>query len=156
MTAPPGSEPLSITSSEMTHLWDGLCAAYRILGFELAAKSDKVFRDLVLARIIEPNSTACRPGTDQWVLFGVSTLYSKERRARAADRPGSGDQRVQGCPSPHQFLPPRGNAALTAFISTRFIVAAPDTAVDPPADRLGGSSCSASPSAIRPGRRTAL
>ena len=43
-------------SSQMTHLWDGLCAAYRILGFESATKADNVFRDLVLARIIEPTS----------------------------------------------------------------------------------------------------
>ena len=56
VTAPPGSEPLPITSSQMTHLWDGLCAAYRILGFESATKGDTVFRDLVLARIIEPTS----------------------------------------------------------------------------------------------------
>jgi hypothetical protein len=56
VTAPPGSEPLPITSTRMTHLWDGLCAAYRIVGFETAAKGDTVFRDLVLARIIEPSS----------------------------------------------------------------------------------------------------
>jgi hypothetical protein len=56
VTAPPGSEPLPIMSSQMTHLWDGLCAAYRILGFESATKGDSVFRDLVLARIIEPTS----------------------------------------------------------------------------------------------------
>jgi len=56
VTAPPGSEPLPITSSQMTHLWNGLCAAYRIVGFELVTKSDNVFRDLVLARIIEPTS----------------------------------------------------------------------------------------------------
>jgi hypothetical protein len=56
VTAPPGSEPLPIMSSQMTHLWDGLCAAYRILGFESVTKADNVFRDLVLARIIEPTS----------------------------------------------------------------------------------------------------
>ena len=51
-----GLEPgtLPILSSQMTHLWEALCAAYRILGFESATKSDNVFRDLVLARIIEP------------------------------------------------------------------------------------------------------
>ena len=47
---------LPIMSSQMTHLWEGLCAAYRILGFESATKGDSVFRDLVLARIIEPTS----------------------------------------------------------------------------------------------------
>ena len=56
VAGPPGSEPLPITSSQMTHLWDGLCAAYRIVGFESATKGDKVFRDPVLARIIEPTS----------------------------------------------------------------------------------------------------
>ena len=40
----------------MTHLWEALCRAYRVLGFESATKGDKVFRDLVLARIIEPTS----------------------------------------------------------------------------------------------------
>jgi Transposase DDE domain len=53
-----GVEPgtLPITSSQMTHLWDGLCTAYRMLGFESVTKGDNVFRDLVLARIIEPTS----------------------------------------------------------------------------------------------------
>lgn len=56
VAGPPGSEPLPITSSQMTHLWDGLCTAYRVLGFESATKGDNVFRDLVLSRIIEPTS----------------------------------------------------------------------------------------------------
>jgi hypothetical protein len=56
VTAPAGSAPLPITSTRMTYLWDALCAAYRILGFESAAKGDNVFRDLVLERIIEPSS----------------------------------------------------------------------------------------------------
>ena len=53
-----GLEPgtLPITSSQMTHLWDGMCTAYRVLGFESVSKGDTVFRDLVLARIIEPTS----------------------------------------------------------------------------------------------------
>jgi hypothetical protein len=50
----PGTLP--ILSSQMTPLWDALCAAYRFLGFESATKGDTVFRDLVLARIIEPTS----------------------------------------------------------------------------------------------------
>jgi hypothetical protein len=55
-----GVEPgtLPITSSRMSHLWDALCAAYRVLGFESVTKGDNVFRDLVLARIIEPTSKA--------------------------------------------------------------------------------------------------
>ena len=48
-----GLEPgtLPIVSSTMTHLWEALCAAYRILGFESATKGDNVFRDLVLALV---------------------------------------------------------------------------------------------------------
>jgi hypothetical protein len=52
------SGPLEITSSRMGHLWDGLSSAYDTLGFGRAASGDEVFRQLVLARIIEPTSKA--------------------------------------------------------------------------------------------------
>jgi hypothetical protein len=48
--------PLPITSSRMAHLWDALNHSYRVLGFEPATGGDEVFRQLVLARIIEPTS----------------------------------------------------------------------------------------------------
>jgi hypothetical protein len=51
-----GGGPLPITSSRMGHLWDALEHAYRVLGLEEAAGGDEVFRQLVLARIIEPAS----------------------------------------------------------------------------------------------------
>ena len=51
-----GSGPLEIASSRMGHLWDALCRAYDALGFAEAAAGDEVFRQLVLARIIEPTS----------------------------------------------------------------------------------------------------
>jgi hypothetical protein len=50
------SEPLPITSSRAGHLWDALTRSYDMLGFDAAAGGDEVFRDLVLARIIEPTS----------------------------------------------------------------------------------------------------
>jgi hypothetical protein len=53
-----GSGPLPIVSSRMSYLWDGLCATYEVLGFDSATQGDNVFRDLVLARIIEPASKA--------------------------------------------------------------------------------------------------
>jgi hypothetical protein len=40
----------------MEHLWDALARGYALLGLEQAAGGDEVFRDLVLARIIEPTS----------------------------------------------------------------------------------------------------
>ena len=48
--------PLEITPSRMGHLWDALGRAYDALGFDEAAGGDEVFRQLVLARIIEPTS----------------------------------------------------------------------------------------------------
>jgi hypothetical protein len=51
-----GGGPLPITSSRMGHLADALERGYRVLGFEEAAGADDVFRQLVVARIIEPVS----------------------------------------------------------------------------------------------------
>ena len=48
--------PLEIVSSRMGHLWEALCRVYDALGFGQAAGGDEVFRQLVLARIIEPTS----------------------------------------------------------------------------------------------------
>ncbi|MDL9949056.1 IS1634 family transposase, partial [Gordonia sp. ABSL11-1] len=50
------SGPLPITSSHMQVLWDTLNAVYSDLEFGDKANDDSVFRDLVLARIIEPTS----------------------------------------------------------------------------------------------------
>ena len=55
-TAGADGEPLVIIDSKATHLWDGLCQAYQVLGLDTATGGDEVFRDLVLARIIEPTS----------------------------------------------------------------------------------------------------
>jgi hypothetical protein len=48
--------PLRIVCSRMSHLWDALSGAYDALGFAEAAGGDDVFRQLVLARIVEPTS----------------------------------------------------------------------------------------------------
>lgn len=52
---PSAGGPLPITASRMGHLWDSLAAAYEALGFDQAAQ-DEVFKQLVLARIVEPTS----------------------------------------------------------------------------------------------------
>ena len=51
-------EPLEMLATKSSHLWEALCTAYRVLGFDAAVDGDAVFRDLVLARIIEPTSKA--------------------------------------------------------------------------------------------------
>ena len=53
--AVPG-RPLPVTSSRMGHLLAALAHGCRVLGFEDATGGDGVFRQLVLARIIEPIS----------------------------------------------------------------------------------------------------
>jgi len=52
------SDPLPITSSKATHLWEALRHSYEVLGFDKAADGDEAFAQLVLARIIEPTSKA--------------------------------------------------------------------------------------------------
>src|SRR5579875_1147101 len=54
-TGAPGG-PLPISASRMGCLLDALQEAYRVLGFDQASGGDEVFRQLVLARIIEPAS----------------------------------------------------------------------------------------------------
>lgn len=54
--SPGAGGPLEITSSQMAHLWGALCCAYDVLGFDAATDGDEVFRQLVLARVIEPTS----------------------------------------------------------------------------------------------------
>ena len=49
-----GSGPLQIVSWRMAPLWEALCAGYDQLGMDEATGGDEVFRQLVLARIIEP------------------------------------------------------------------------------------------------------
>jgi len=53
---PADGGPLPITSSRMGCLLDALERGYQVLGLDAAADGDEVFRDLVLARIIEPVS----------------------------------------------------------------------------------------------------
>ena len=53
MMRPSGPLPCLVAAG---HLWDALRRAYRALGFNAAVRGDEVFRDLVLARIIEPTS----------------------------------------------------------------------------------------------------
>jgi hypothetical protein len=52
------AEPLPITSPRAQHLWTALASVYDLLGFDEAADGDEVFRQLVLARIIEPTNKA--------------------------------------------------------------------------------------------------
>src|SRR5271155_3967732 len=83
-----GPGTLPITSSQMAHLWDGLCAAYRVLGLESATKGDNVFRDLVLARIIEPTSKIDAERVLTEVGVAPASYATVKRRLRGYAQPG--------------------------------------------------------------------
>lgn len=69
---PAAGGPLEITGSRMGHLWDALCRAYDVLDFDASTDRDEVFRQLVLARIIE----ATDPRSD-----GISTTAGQDDAA---------------------------------------------------------------------------
>ena len=52
----PAGQALPITSTQSKHLWEALGWVYERLGFEAATGGDEVFRQLVLARLVEPTS----------------------------------------------------------------------------------------------------
>jgi hypothetical protein len=56
LATPRADAALPIVASRLEHLWDALSCAYDALGFDAAAEGDEVFRQLVLARIVEPTS----------------------------------------------------------------------------------------------------
>src|SRR5699024_3745095 len=52
----PRSQALPIRSSRAEYLWEALSTAFRAVGLDKATAGDEVFKQLVLARIIEPTS----------------------------------------------------------------------------------------------------
>jgi len=112
-----GPGTLPITSSQMAHLWDGLCAAYRVLGFESATKGDNVFRDLVLARIIEPTSKIDAERVLTEVGVAPASYATVKRRLRGYARPRWRQSLAAACAA-HAAL---GPASLVLFdVSTLY------------------------------------
>ena len=86
--------PLEIVSSRARHLWDALCRVYDLLGLDRAAGGDEVFRDLVLARIIEPTSKPAASVSRPMVAAGAGGRTGgiptpPQRRAGAANAPAA-------------------------------------------------------------------
>jgi len=52
----PRGRALTIQASRSEHLWEALSAGYRAVGLEQTCAGDEVFKQLVLARLIEPTS----------------------------------------------------------------------------------------------------
>jgi Transposase DDE domain len=72
--------PLPITSSRMGHLWDALCRGYDVLGFGDATGGDEVFRQLALARIVEPSSKLDSERVLEEVGVGAASYATLKRR----------------------------------------------------------------------------
>jgi hypothetical protein len=108
---------LPIMGSQMTALWDALCTAYRVLGFEKATKGDNVFRDLVLARIIEPSSKIDAERVLSEVGAAPASYATVKRRLRSYAQP-SWRQSLAAASAAHAGL---GPASLVLFdVSTLY------------------------------------
>jgi hypothetical protein len=108
---------LPIMSSQMTALWDALCGAYRVLGFESATKGDNVFRDLVLARIIEPSSKIDADRVLGEVRAAPASYATVKRRLRGYAQPAWRSALAAACAA-HAGL---GPASLVLFdVSTLY------------------------------------
>jgi hypothetical protein len=92
-----GGDPLPITSSRMGHLCGALTQAYRVLGFEHAAGGDEVFRDLVLARVIEPTSKLDSLRVLQEVGIDPPAYRTLTRRLRVFADPSWRQQLAAAC-----------------------------------------------------------
>lgn len=83
-----GSEPLPITSTRCSHLWDALRRGYGALGFDQGPGADEVFSALVLARIIEPTSKLDSLRVLQETGVAGPTYPTLNRRLPAYAKPG--------------------------------------------------------------------
>jgi hypothetical protein len=112
-----GGGPLPITSTRMGHLVDSLEHAYRVLGFEDAAGGDEVFRQLVIARIIEPVS---KPGSLRVLEeagVAAASYRTVERRLRVYAKEAWRDKLSAACAA-HARL---GRASLVLYdVSTLY------------------------------------
>src|SRR5690606_20016552 len=91
--------------SRMGHLWDALSSAFDVLGFAGASGGDEVFRQLVLARIIEPTSKF--DSLRVLAEAGISTLSypTITRRLRVSAAEGWREQLAAAC-ARHAVLGP--------------------------------------------------
>jgi Transposase DDE domain len=97
--------PLEIVATRTAHLWEALCRAYDSLGFAEATAGDEVFRQLVLARIVEPTSKI-----DSLRVLGEAGIapasYATLKRRLPVYAKPSWRQRLAGACAKHAALGP--------------------------------------------------
>jgi len=89
--------PLPIISSQMSCLVDALAHAYNVLGFAAATGGDAVFRDLVVARVIEPVSKLDSLRVLEEAGLAPPPYRTVTRRLRAFARPAWRQQISAAC-----------------------------------------------------------
>jgi Transposase DDE domain len=98
--------PLPITSSRMGYLWEALAHAYAVLGFDTASGGDEVFRDLVLARIVEPTSKLDAARVLEEVGAAATVSYRTLLRRLPVYAKGSWQAKLSGACAGHAALGP--------------------------------------------------
>jgi hypothetical protein len=112
-----GGGALPITSTRMAHLWDALGQVFDVLGFDAASAGDEVFRQLVLARIIEPTSKLDSARVLEEVGVGACSYPTLKRRLPVYARPSWRQGLAAACAA-HTGL---GPASLVLFdVSTLY------------------------------------
>jgi hypothetical protein len=115
--SPEAGGPLEITGSRMGHLWEALGRGFDGLGFATATGGDQVFRQLVLARIIEPTSKLDSLRVLQEAGFDAVSYPTVNRRLPVYARAGW-RQRVAAACAGHARL---GSASLVLYdVSTLY------------------------------------
>ena len=115
-TGAPGG-PLPITASRMDCLLEALSHAFSVLGFDRASGGDEVFRDLALARIIEPVSKLDSLRVLEEAGVAAASYRTVKRRLRVYAK-GSWRQKISAACAAHAGL---GPASLVLFdVSTLY------------------------------------
>jgi len=98
--------PLQIVGSRAGHLRDALCRGYEVLGLERAPGGDEVFRNPVLARIIERPARSTRCGC--WLR--PVCIINEPNEVSVSCRRSSFGVRCPGCPRVQELSCPCHNS----------------------------------------------
>jgi hypothetical protein len=141
---PDAAGRLPITSSWMEPLWQSLERAFDVLGFTAATGRDEVFRQLVLARIIEPTSKLDSLRVLEEVGVPGPSYATLRRRLKTYAKDEWRDGLSKACASRAGL----GPASLVLYdVSTLYLRSMPGTGSVSPGSRKNVVSSRRSPSA---------
>ena len=131
----------------MGHLLDALGRAYDVLGFGRATAGDEVFRQLVLARIIEPASKQDTLRVLAEAGRAAASYATLKRRLPAYDTLRGGTS----CPRPAPRMPRWARPSLVLYdVSTLYFETEPGTGSASPGSPRNAAWSRRSPSGCSP------